>query len=435
MMKKSAGHRTLSRLASSIFLMLVVFVFKVEVKAQDPTLATIVIKDFAILNTDSLKFTMGLARNGSTWQRWANATFQFNVKGVAAENLSITTVPGSSQLSPSLYTVTPRVVQPSLLPNSAITKNRISITVKGPEKFEDAVIVSEDTNQAVIIGTFIITAKNGTQFASNTSLEYLNDVEYYQALAYKIQNDQLPFHIADNNIEINANLMKFIGTDPSVVPETRLNCKASFAEYLGNMVTKVTWKTTSEYLNAGFVVFRGKTGLGGGQVSFDSIVGTYTNRSELVGKGQSSKEQTYTFIDTVNDRGAAYCYKVVSMKDASTINVDKDGKEIACALCTYVPFAVIVAATPTENPFQTETTIKYRLDDDVILTAKVYDVSGQLVETLIDSKYTIRGEHEVKWIASQFAVQGMYNVILIAYPVNDPTIELSRAVVKLELMR
>ncbi|HRI31324.1 MAG TPA: hypothetical protein PLQ21_07315, partial [Candidatus Kapabacteria bacterium] len=91
------------------------FVFKVELKAQDPTLATIVIKDFAILNTDSLKFTMGLARNGNTWQRWANATFQFNVKDIPAENLSITTVPGSSQLNPSLYTVTPRVVQPSLL--------------------------------------------------------------------------------------------------------------------------------------------------------------------------------------------------------------------------------------------------------------------------------------------------------------------------------
>lgn len=71
----------------------------------------------------------------------------------------------------------------------------------------------------------------------------------------------------------------------------------------------------------------------------------------------------------------------------------------------------------------------------MILTAKVYDVSGQLVETLIDSKYTTRGEHSVQWIASQYAVQGMYNVILIAYPVNDPTIELSRAVVKLELMR
>lgn len=69
MMKKSVGHRTLLRLASIIFLMLVVFVFKVELKAQDPTLATIVIKDFAILNTDSLKFTMGLARNGSSWQR------------------------------------------------------------------------------------------------------------------------------------------------------------------------------------------------------------------------------------------------------------------------------------------------------------------------------------------------------------------------------
>lgn len=421
--------------ASGVLSLLALCLVSSKAYAQDPTLATIVIKDFSIVNTDSLKFTMGLARNGSTWQRWANATFQFNVKGVPAENLSIALVSGSSQLNQTLYTITPRVIQPSLLPNSAITKNRISITVKGPEKFEDAVIVSEDTNQAVIIGTFIITTKNGAQFASNTSLEYLNDVEYYQALAYKIQNDQLPFHVADNNIEINANLMKFIGTDPSVVPETKINCKASFAEYIGNKVTKITWKTTSEYLNAGFVVFRGKTGLGGGQVNFDTIVGSFTRRSELVGQGQSSKEQTYTFVDTVDERGTAYCYKVVSMKNATTINVDKDGKEIACALCTYVPFAVIVAATPTENPFQTKTTIKYRLDDDVILTAKVYDVSGQLVETLINSEYKTRGDHNVDWIASQYAVQGMYNVILIAYPVNDPTIELSRAVVKLELMR
>lgn len=404
-------------------------------RAQDPTLATIVVKDFQVINTDSLIFTMGLARNGNTWQRWANATFQFNVKGIPAENLSISMVPGSSALNSAQYTVSPRIIEESLLPTSKISKRRISITVKGPERFADAVIVSEDTAQAVVIGTFIITTKNGAEFAGTSSLEYLNEVEYYQALAYKIQNDQLPWHVADNNIEINANLMKFVGTDPSVIPETKLNCKASYAEYLGNMLTQITWKTTSEYQNAGFVVFRGKTELGGGQVEFDTIVGTYQQDPSLVGKGQSSKEQTYVFVDTVDGRGSAYCYKVVSMKDPTTVNTDKDGREIACALCTYVPFAVIVAATPTENPFQTKTTINYKVDDDVILTARVYDATGQLVETLIESEYITRGDHGVDWIASQYAVQGMYNVILIAYPVNDPTIELSRAVVKLELMR
>lgn len=409
--------------------------FSVHVYAQTSPLATIVVKDFRVINTDSLIFTMGLARNGNTWQRWANATFQFNVKGVPAEKLKITMVPGSSALNPSLYTVSPRIIDETLLPGSKITKKRVSITVKGPEKFEDAVIVSEDTAQAVTIGTFILTTVSGAQFASTTALEYLTDVNYYQALAYKIPSDQLPWHVADNNVEINANLMKFVGTDPSIVPETKLNCKASFAEYTGNLVTKVTWKTTSEYQNAGFVVFRGKTELGGGQVEFDTIVGTYQQDQSLVGKGQTSKEQTYIFYDTVDGRGSAYCYRVVSMKDPTTVNTDKDGREIACELCTYVPFAVIVAATPSENPFQTKTTINYKLDDDVILTAKVYDATGQLIETLIDSEYKTRGEHGVDWIASQFAVQGMYNVILIAYPVNDPTIELSRAVVKLELMR
>ena len=45
------------------------------------------------------------------------------------------------------------------------------------------------------------------------------------------------------------------------------------------------------------------------------------------------------------------------------------------------------------------------------------------------------GTHEIIFEASQFAIQGMYNVVFVASPIKDESVELSRAVVKLELMR
>jgi len=39
------------------------------------------------------------------------------------------------------------------------------------------------------------------------------------------------------------------------------------------------------------------------------------------------------------------------------------------------------------------------------------------------------------WNAPDQASQGLYTVVLIARPVDDPTIELSRAILKIQLLR
>ena len=74
-----------------------------------------------------------------------------------------------------------------------------------------------------------------------------------------------------------------------------------------------------------------------------------------------------------------------------------------------------------------------------MLKCDVFDVRGKLVTNLIndykDGDYTEIGWHEVRFVAPQLASQGLYSIIFIAYPIDDPSVELSRAFVKVQLIR
>lgn len=111
------------------------------------------------------------------------------------------------------------------------------------------------------------------------------------------------------------------------------------------------------------------------------------------------------------------------------------GQVIESYCSVDIPYAVIVQAIPMPNPFSDGTKITYKLDDDVYLTATVYDLLGQVVQVLIDNQFLKMGNHEINFQASDFAVQGMYEAVFTAHPINDNSIELSRAVVKLQLSR
>jgi hypothetical protein len=103
--------------------------------------------------------------------------------------------------------------------------------------------------------------------------------------------------------------------------------------------------------------------------------------------------------------------------------------------CERIPNSIITKATPSPNPFSISTRIDYIVEDDVILDAFVNDFSGRIVTHLLKGAYTTKGQHSIDFLASYNAQEGLYNVVFIAYPIDDPTVEISRAIVKLQLIR
>jgi hypothetical protein len=64
------------------------------------------------------------------------------------------------------------------------------------------------------------------------------------------------------------------------------------------------------------------------------------------------------------------------------------------------------------NPFNPETNIKYRVDRNDNVSLNVYNISGEVIATLIDNRFHSAGTHEVKWNGrnktGDFVASGVY---------------------------
>lgn len=401
-----------------------------NVRAQTAdTMLQVTVKDPRVFG-DTVEFTLAMTRLRTTWERWANGTFELLVSPVPSQGiLQISYLPGTTELTAG-YTITPRVVTPALVPGSRLTQQRISITILGPEQFSQAVVVSTDTATPLILGRFRVIRNDGQPFQEPVDITWLGDYTYYQATAYKIDRDNTPWNIADDNIDV-ASLARYVPGRTIFLPPILFDCNSLVLQYLGSRAVKIDWATESERLLKGFVILRGLLPFGETDtnlVQFTDTIASYHNDPAVRAKGVRGKGAAYTWLDTADLRGEFYFYKVIAYDSSHN-------QWAQCLKGINIPFAVISAAKPMPNPFSEKTTIEYVLDDDVILTCKVYDLNGQLIETLIDGVFMKLGTHKVDFVASPFAVQGMYEIVFIASPVDDPSIELSRAVVKVQLIR
>jgi hypothetical protein len=401
-----------------------------NVRAQSAdTLLQITVRDPQVFS-DTLEFTLGLTRLSDKWERWANGSFELQVGPVPSQGiLQIQFLAGTTQL-PAGYLITSRVVTPLVLPGSRVTQQRLSITILGPEPFAQTVPVGTDTANPLILGRFRVLRTDGQPFQEPVDITWLGDNTYYQATAYKIDRDSTPWHITDDNIDFST-LTKFIPGRTIFLPPILFDCNSFNINYLGSRAVRLNWRTESERSLKGFIVVRGLLPFGEtdtNKVEYTDTIATYRTDTAVQSKGQRGKGANYSIVDTAKLRGEFYFYKVLAYDSTDT-------QTLQCIKGVNVPFAVISAAVPKPNPFSEKTTIDYTLDDDVYLTCKVYNAVGQLMETLIDNQFMKLGQHSVDFAASPFALQGMYDIIFIAYPVSDPTVEISRAVVKVQLIR
>ncbi|MFN8361139.1 MAG: hypothetical protein U0264_14590 [Candidatus Kapaibacterium sp.] len=385
-------------------------------------------------NDHTYEFTLTITRTTDEWLRWANGTFQLAVTGGGSyDNLGIELIKDSTDLNLSSYTITPRIITKTTLTGNKITAERASITVLGPKLYTDAFEVKLDTTKPLRVGRFKIYTIDGKPFPAKVTLTWLQPEAYFQTTAYKLQNDSIPWHEGDNNIEMRNRTLYFVEPASRIPTMQIVLCDSTY--YEGQRVCRIQWSTTSERNSYGYTLWRAL--LPYGSTDINSLKYEQIAAFPGIGQGNSNSPHLYPpYFDSVDVlRGERYFYKVISMSSDNTVNVDSSGVPIEGICSVTVPYSVIVKAAARQNPFSEGTAVDYKLDDDVYLTIKVYDPIGKLVTVLMDNKLMKIGHHEVTFEASQFAIQGMYNIVFVASPIKDESVELSKAVVKLELMR
>lgn len=420
-------------------LLVVFFLFSNIVFSQEINYAKVTIDSIYLVHGNELEFAIYLTNLSDNWNYFANATFAFVFDSanynVSPDRHTIELVPNSSDLKiisiPGILPSISYLVTPNVLPG------RFSITIAGPEDYLNCLPVKKDSS--VRIGKFIIKTKDGT--IPPQKLKWLEPLIYYQACAYKLDHDSLfiPNMIyaqVNDNIEMDDGLISFVKYESIDRPRPQTVLKFFDVDYVGLKRLKLSWETVSEAYVDGFIVVRGLRTIENPNpesVYYEDTIADYRRtdpqNQSLIGLGTSSTGRSYSFeYDTVAYRGFEYCYKLLYK--------DFFGNLITLAYdCERIPNSIITKATPSPNPFSVSAHIEYIVEDDVILDAFVNDLTGREVTRLLHGVYTTKGTHSLDFIADYNAQEGLYNVVFIAYPIDDPTVEISRAIVKLQLIR
>ena len=178
--------------------------------------------------------------------------------------------------------------------------------------------------------------------------------------------------------------MRFPHSDVSLPIEL-----SSFTAKSVNGSVELKWVTESEINNAGFNVYR----------SDDDANYEKLNISLLEGAVNSSTPNAYTFTDVEVKVNAKYYYKLEDVSTSgetslhgpvSVITTEKEAAATKFALGTAYP-----------NPFNPSTTINFSLAEEAKVQINIYDMAGNLVNTLTNSDYAT-GNYNVVWNAVDF---------------------------------
>jgi hypothetical protein len=170
---------------------------------------------------------------------------------------------------------------------------------------------------------------------------------------------------------------------------------AEFGASIDEREVVLTWTTLSEVNNAGFDV-EYTTAVAAGET--DEIDESWASLGFVPGKGTTADEQTYEFRAAELEVGT-YRFRLKQM-DLSGAAAFSDEVEV-----TIVP-ADFLLADSYPNPFNPSATITYELPRQVEVRLQVFNVLGQHVATLVDSKMEA-GRHRATFEASELA-SGLY---------------------------
>jgi len=415
------------------------------------TVAIVKIDNYNKPASNQLEFDIYLKRLSDKWAYFANSTFHIKFNDTAIQLNSNDFKIERLATSLPFGVISGGNVTPlnGYISSEKIFGDKISIGILGPDTYQESTLVPKDS--LYLLGRYRITALNN-QFLPRL-LMFGQPIEYYQATAYKTDRDSIidnsiTWYYVNDNIELNKDPSNFVNYEVSAPGKLPFALDFFKVEYLSTLQNGISWQTKTEYNVAGYIVARALRAsriYNPDKLSYDTILswkpGVHFN-SAMIGKGNSPLGNYYgEFLDTIQYRDVEYCYRLYANFIDEYGNITPDS--LLAQACVPIPNAVIVEANPSPNPFKDKTTIKYKLDDDVYLTVYVTDPTGRIVRKLndketgklLDNTRQTRGVHETVFEPPPYVSVGVYEIIFIAYPIEDPNVEISRSIVKVILMR
>lgn len=156
-----------------------------------------------------------------------------------------------------------------------------------------------------------------------------------------------------------------------------------------NSVT-LNWSTASETNNEGFVVERKSE-----EGSYIEIASWKTDE-ELVGAGNSSSTTEYSFTDRTVRANTSYIYRLTDVDIEGLETVHNKTVEVTTATQVDVVPERYYLAQNHPNPFNPSTSIEFGVKEEGKVTLEIYNVKGQLINTLVNKDFQA-GNHSIVW--------------------------------------
>lgn len=441
MLRHANHHKPMMLIAAVICLL----VTAVVAQAQTPD-ARLVVKPALDPKYDRATFDLVLRRLTERWQYFANITIRLQSTDLAPtggynpavhkiqfvyDSCDLQLVPFDSA-SMNAYTLDYNIVNGDLVVN-----------ILGPDSVLNAYSIPSTTD-SLRLGRFIITSTDGSYVPEQLAI--VQPADYYQAAAFKIDHDSVTGNGSGRNTWFNRH-----DNPPMVVEyEERLpppdTCGAIFnfyGSYIGDMQVQLGFTVSDEHCYEGYIIERALVNRQQPEVL------DFQGRSQLTYLNEPRLRSCYclepqvhdSLYDQVEYRRETYAYRLIGKR----LPYYGDTLQIIDTLFLYIPNAIISNARILENPFQDQTTVRFNVDDRLRLTAKVFDLGGRLIGYLENDQgvpienveYAIGIGYELRFKAPSIASQGLYNILLVAVPVNDSSFdeESSRVIIKAQLLR
>ena len=411
----------------SIFILFFLLGFS-SAHAELDTLASVIIKDPLKTSSTSLEFQLYIKNTSVEWYRWANGTFQLHFQNpkkiLNNDNFSIKkTIPINSENKYLPETNYDQYLK--------ISDSSFIIQILGPEKYEDCIHVSKDS--IIYFGKYIIESKNGIIISD--SISWKKPYNIYQACAYKAKKDStikdhITWHKKDDNIEMTDRQKTRI-TKYSVEyrPPPEFILDHFLANYHGDGIVEIKWKTESEAYNKGFILKRYEYFRKTQEFSLSSekIIANYKNDPDFEGCDNYSGRAYPSVNDTLPKEDTEYSY-ILEYMDYNDNIIPLDTAFI------YYPLSIISFAQPNPNPFNNATCIEYVAEDNIMIDAKIYDIKGKMIRNIYNGEFLKKGNHSLDIKAEQLGSSGYYQLIIIVHPENNSNKYRNKVIIDLHLL-
>lgn len=441
----SLADRT-RRIIVAMILVVIAAIIYAPVTAQT-SLGHVILRPLLDPRPDTSTFEIWLKKLDPQWEYVANGTFRIEVPSLALTGGIDPAVHTFSYENPSSQ-LTP--MGPYLVANSSVYHlepevfaQRMSVMLLCPDSVSDCTRLAS-VGDSVLIGRFTLSTNDGS-FLSDTVV-FVGD-QRQLAMSFKIDHDSVSgvgltrnvWYVRNDNVPFGSNV-QFISEPP---PPDSCNGIFDFrGSYVGDLRVELGFDVTDEHCYKGYWIEKALVNpKDPTNLDFQAIARLNYNVDQTLKSCRCLRPQSRSgYFDTVQFRREQYAYRLMgefqSYYGGDTVAID--------TVFIRVPNAIISNAVLLENPFSTGTAVRFNIDDRVRLTGSVFDLGGRLIANLVDENgspiidrdYPKGVAYRAYFKAPAVASQGLYNIVLVATPVNDASIEeQSRVVLKGQLIR